>query len=115
MSYIYSDAKLKKYLWISYALQLFSIFSGGIFFILSAIILYSKHDRSIGTIYQSHFKWQIKTLWYAFFGFVIGFVLLLVWIGGLVIGLVELWVIYRVAKGAYCLQNDIEMENRGVF
>ena len=115
MSYIYDDAKLKRYLWISYALQLFGIFSGGIFFIISAIITYSKHDRSIGTIYQSHFEWQIKTLWYALGGFVIGFILLIVWIGGLVIAIVELWVIYRVIKGAYYLKEDREIENRGVF
>lgn len=115
MSYIYDDQKLAKYLWISYALQLFAILSGGLFFIISAIILYSKHDRSIGTIYQSHFRWQMRTLWYALGGFLLGFVLLLIWIGGVVIAMVELWVLYRVAKGAYYLKNGREIENIGVF
>jgi len=115
MSYRYEDKKLEKYLWISYALQLFAIFSGGIFFIISAIIAYSNHDKSIGTIYQSHFRWQIKTLWYGLGGFVVGFILLLVWIGGLVIGIVELWVIYRVVKGAYYLKEGRKINNNKVF
>lgn len=109
MAYMYDDSKLERYLWISYALQLFAIFSGGIFLVISAVIAYSKHDRSIGTIYQSHFKWQIETFWYALVGFVIGFILLIVWIGGLVLAMVELWVLYRVIKGAYYLKKHREI------
>ena len=115
MTYPYDRQKLARYLWISYALQLLAIFSGGIFLLISAVIAYSNHDKSIGTIYQSHFRWQIKTLWYALGGFAIGFILLIVWIGGLVIAIVELWVIYRVLKGAYYLKENREIENRGVL
>ena len=115
MSYIYEDKKLEKYLWISYALQLFAIFSGGIFFVISAIIAYNQHDKSIGTIYQSHFKWQIKTFWYGLSGFIVGFILLLVWIGGLVLMVVELWVLYRVIKGALHLSQGREITNSGLF
>jgi uncharacterized membrane protein len=115
MTQIYRDKDIEKFVWISYLLQLFAIFSGGVFFVISAIIAYNRHDKSIGTIYQSHFRWQIKTLWYGLGGFILGAILLLVLIGGFVIAVVELWVLYRVIKGIFYLKEGREIENRGFF
>ena len=52
-----------------------------------------------GTWLASHFKWQIRTFWYSMLWAVIGFVLLFVFIGYLVLMANVVWVIYRIVKG----------------
>jgi uncharacterized membrane protein len=78
-------------------------------------INYSRRDRVAGTIYASHFDWQISTFWYSLVYFLLGALLLVwgivAWAGkggggpGLVIlGIVLLffnwcWHLYRVIRG----------------
>ena len=104
-----SDPTTTKFVWAIYALQLLTLFTAGISLLLSGIIAYSKYDDSIGTIEETHLRWQIKTFWFGLAGILIGFALLLVWIGGLVMTLVGLWVVYRVIRGAIALLNDGEI------
>lgn len=84
-------------------------------FFVAIFINYSRHDRTRGTIYESHFDWQITTFWYTFVLFVVGIGLLvwggLAWFGGghggmglFVFGLLLLfvnwcWHLYRVIRG----------------
>jgi uncharacterized membrane protein len=84
-------------------------------FFVAIFISYSRYDRARGTIYQSHFNWQIGAFWYAFVFFVLGVALCvwgaITWFGrgdggaGLIVcGLVLLfanwcWHLYRVIRG----------------
>jgi uncharacterized membrane protein len=81
-----------------YLLQALS-FVVGVTAIAGLIVNYLTRDEVRGTWLASHVSWQIKTFWYALLGSVIGFLLLIVGIGLLVLPLVALWYIYRIIKG----------------
>ncbi len=106
---------LSGFVWAVYILQLLTPFTGGIAFLASGIIAYLKHDASIGTIEESHFRWQIKTFWIGLGAGAVGLVLLLVWIGVIVLALTGLWIIYRAIKGSYYFYEKKEISTNGLF
>jgi uncharacterized membrane protein len=81
--------------------------------IIAVIINYIKRGEARGTWLESHFRWQIRTFWYAFiWSLVIGFfsfvlALVLVGIALWVIGMFMLgiWAIYRIARGWLALKE----------
>ena len=101
-----------------YALHAFSLFNGvtgpatviGMFLtgwpsLLAVVFNYVKRGEARGTWLESHFRWQIRTFWFgllwvvlcgAFVVGTLGLGLLLVWIP---LGLVALWLLYRIARG----------------
>ena len=84
-------------------------------FFIAVFINYSRRHRVAGTIYESHFDWQIGTFWYSLWYFLLGIVLLIWGIfrawgpgtGGtwmIVLGALLLlfnicWHLYRVIRG----------------
>ena len=75
--------------------------------ILAVILNYVKRGDVRGTFLESHFRWQIRTFWYALLWIVVAslvslpFMLVLIgfltlWVAAIAIGL---WVLYRVVKG----------------
>jgi uncharacterized membrane protein len=75
--------------------------------IIAVIINYVKKGEARGTWLESHFRWQIRTFWFALAWVVlvalvggaltlvlVGFAIL--WVGLFVLGL---WAIYRIARG----------------
>lgn len=83
---------------VVYALQAVA-FLVGITALIAIIINYVKRGDVQGTWLASHFKWQIRTFWYSMLWAVIGFVLLFVFVGYLVLMANVVWVIYRIVKG----------------
>jgi uncharacterized membrane protein len=85
--------------------------------IIAVIMNYARRDAARGTWLESHFHWQIRTFWYALLWIgvtlLVAAPLLLVVIGALVaiagIGLVGLWVAYRVTRGWLALREGREM------
>ncbi|MSQ20177.1 MAG: hypothetical protein EXR39_11650 [Betaproteobacteria bacterium] len=75
----------------------------GIPSIIAVILNYVRRSDTRGTYLESHFRWQIRTFWFAALWFVIAFVLfatiLLALLGFLLLGVVAIWVIYRVLRG----------------
>lgn len=75
--------------------------------ILAVILNYVKRGDVRGTFLESHFRWQIRTFWFALLWVVVAFLLslplMLVLIGFLTLWLavvvVGLWVLYRVIRG----------------
>jgi uncharacterized membrane protein len=81
----------------------------GIPSIVAVIINYAMQSDARGTFLASHFRWQIRTFWFAALWTLIAGLLFLTIIGipfswALVIG-VGLWVIYRIARGWVALAN----------
>ncbi|MEA3490798.1 MAG: hypothetical protein U9R27_02770 [Campylobacterota bacterium] len=109
------EKDLRGFVWAVYALQLLTLFTGGLSFIVAGVIAYLKYDESIGTMEQSHFSWQVKTLWVGLTATIVGVVLLLIWIGTIVLGLTQLWIAYRVIKGGFYLSQNREIKNSGFF
>ena len=59
---------------ILYILYIVAIFSGGIFAIVALVINYVKLDSVRGTIFESHFRWQIRTFWWYLIWTILAFV-----------------------------------------
>jgi uncharacterized membrane protein len=120
------DPSLVTYTHIIYALHALTVVSGiftsativlsfvvGIPSIIAVIMNYVRRPAVAGTWLESHFRWQIRTFWWAAAGtlivaiisaplllIVIGFVTW--WIGAAVIGI---WLIYRVVRGWIALRD----------
>ena len=81
----------------------------GIPSIIAVIINYVKRPDVRGTFLDTHFRWQIRTFWFAMLWAALG-VLILLTVIGLFIGLgilaaTGLWVIYRVVRGWLALSE----------
>jgi uncharacterized membrane protein len=91
-------AGLKNIVMVVYALQALS-FLWGVTAIIGVVIAYVKRDDAVGTLYASHFDWQIRSFWWALVWGVVG--LLTFWFGvGFIVWFAAwVWMIYRVVKG----------------
>jgi uncharacterized membrane protein len=88
-------------------------FVGGLPSIVAVIMNYARRSATVGTYLESHFRWQIRTFWYALLWAVVCTVLI-VSIIGIFIGLLgfvalALWIIYRVARGWLALKDGRPM------
>lgn len=113
---------------VLYLLYIFAIFSGGILAIIALIINYIKRSDVKGSIYESHFTWQIRTFWWYLFWNIIAFVpfIFLLFTENnpdlfagvalattsfciVVIGIAWIWIIYRVILGLVRWRNNQPM------
>jgi uncharacterized membrane protein len=84
-------------------------FVGGLPSIIAVVMNYARRSATVGTFLESHFRWQIRTFWYALLWALACFVLI-VSIIGLFIGLIGfaalgVWIIYRVVRGWLALRD----------
>ena len=92
-------AGLKTITQVVYGLQALS-FAFGVTALIGLVINYIKREDVAGTLYQSHFDWQIRTFWWGLVWSVLGFVLMFAFGLGLIMLFVAwVWAIYRVVKG----------------
>jgi uncharacterized membrane protein len=91
-------ASLKQITMVVYGLQALSFF-WGLPAIVGVIINIIKRDDARGTVYESHFDWQIRTFWWGLLWAVIGVVLAVVLVGFVVMAVAWFWMVYRVVKG----------------
>lgn len=71
--------------------------------IIAVVLCYVKRDAARGTFLESHFRWQIRTFWFALVWVLIAMLLAFTLIGiplafALAAG-AGVWVIYRVVRG----------------
>ncbi|MCK9259938.1 MAG: hypothetical protein M0P63_09250 [Azoarcus sp.] len=105
-----------------YALHAFAVFTGvvgsatilGSFIasvpsIAAVIINYVKQGAVRDTWIESHFRWQIRTFWFAVLWVMVAVVMIMTIIGLpfglLVLGVTSLWVLYRVVRGWWALSQ----------
>jgi uncharacterized membrane protein len=99
-------ASLKTLTMVVYGLQVASIFVG-FTAIVGVIINYVKREDAAGTVYASHFDWQIGTFWWGLAWTILGFVLLWAFGLGLLIWFVAgIWALYRIVKGFLKLNDN---------
>ncbi|MBK6512013.1 MAG: hypothetical protein IPG06_22990 [Haliea sp.] len=81
--------------------------------ILAVFLNYARRDAVRGTYLESHFRWQIRTFWFALLWLLLGAVLVLTVIGiplaWVIVVIVGLWVLYRMLRGVTRL-----MDRRGM-
>ncbi len=88
-----------------YALQAVS-FLFVITLLIGVIINYVKRDDVKGTWLESHFRWQIRTFWFALLWSIIGFITTIILIGYVILFVNAVWLIYRIAKGWLSLRDE---------
>lgn len=71
--------------------------------IIAVILNYLKRGEAFGTYLQTHFRWQIRTFWFALLWLILLLLLAmtiigipLAWIIGVATGV---WVLYRIVRG----------------
>ena len=81
--------------------------------IIAIIINYARRSDTRGTFLDSHFGWQLRTFWYAVLWAVIAGLLFISVFGipfaWVLLGIVGLWVIYRLTRGWVALINSESM------
>jgi uncharacterized membrane protein len=81
--------------------------------ILAVILNYVRRDAVRGTYLDSHFRWQIRTFWYALLWVAIAFVLFVTILGiplaWLIVVFTGLWVLYRIGRGWLALNDGREI------
>ena len=121
------DASLVSYTHIIYALHSLSVLIGltsavtivgsfvfGLPSIIAVVMNYARQSDVRGTFLESHFRWPIRTFWFALLWVIailavslplmlvfVGFVTL--WIGFVLLGI---WVIYRIIRGWLALRDQ---------
>jgi uncharacterized membrane protein len=84
-------------------------FIGGLPSIVAVIMNYARRSATRGTYLESHFRWQIRTFWYAVLWAVVCGLVALTIIGLVfaVPGFIALavWIIYRVVRGWLALKD----------
>ena len=99
-------AGLKNVTMMVYLLQALS-FLWGVTAVVGVIVNYVKRDDAKGTVYESHFDWQIRTFWWGLLWAVIGFVTAFILVGFVVLFVNFVWCIYRIVKG-FLNWNDVK-------
>jgi uncharacterized membrane protein len=99
-------ASLKQITMVVYILQALSFFFG-VTAIVGVIINYVKKDEVAGTVFESHFNWQIRTFWWGLAWAVVGFILAFVLVGFAIMFVAWIWAVYRVVKGWLKLNDNL--------
>ena len=80
--------------------------------ILAVVLNYAKRSDVRGTYLDSHFRWQIRTFWFALLWLVIAVLLFATVIGiplaWLMFVATGVWVLYRIARGWMALNEGRE-------
>ncbi|AEI78651.1 hypothetical protein D9M68_73800 [compost metagenome] len=106
-------SSLRKLLHILYALYAIFWLTGGITALIAIVIDYVKRDDARGSLYASHFAWQIRSFWWSVVWGVLGGVLfatvVLIPLAFAVWGVLSLWMLYRIVKGWLYLNDSKPM------
>lgn len=96
------------YATLVYALQAASVVLGLPFFI-AVLVNYWKRSDVVGTLYESHFRWQIRTFWFSVLWTIVGTLTIWLLVGYAILFLLWLWIIYRIVRGWLALYNHQPM------
>ncbi len=112
--------------YVIYALHLFSAVNGiltpafvataflsGWPSIIAVILNYAKRSDAHGTFLESHFRWQIRTFWYAMLWMLVSLFFALTFFGipvaFIMVCITGVWVLYRIIRGLLRLLDNQPM------
>ncbi|MFM2209504.1 MAG: hypothetical protein RIQ96_1147 [Pseudomonadota bacterium] len=91
-------ASLRRLTLVTYVLYALAWFNG-LTAVIAVIINYVKRDDARGTLYESHFTWQIRTFWWSLAWALVGFITSFILVGFAILFGAAIWSIYRIVKG----------------
>ena len=113
---------------VLYVLYIIAIFSGGLLAVVALIINYVKRSDVRGSIFASHFTWQIRTFWWYLAWNIIAFIpffflsftgenadlfagvaLIATTFCILVVTISWIWIVYRAIRGMIKLNDNQAM------
>ena len=110
---VYALHALSILIGVTTAATIVGAFVFGLPSIIAVIINYVKRGEARGTLLESHFRWQIRTFWFALLWCVIGGMLFNTLVGiPLAIGVffgAGVWAIYRITRGWLALRDGKPM------
>jgi uncharacterized membrane protein len=114
---IYGLHSLAVLIGLSTAHTIVGSFIGGLPSIVAVIMNYARRSATVGTYLESHFRWQIRTFWFALLWAIAivlvsaPFMIILIGFGIAWLGLVTLglWIAYRVIRGWLALKDGKPM------
>lgn len=81
--------------YILYAVGVFT----GLPALIAIIINHVKVGDTEGTIYRSHFSWQMRSFWWSLAWALLGWVTVWIGVGFVILGANWLWLVYRLVRG----------------
>ena len=81
--------------YILYAIGVFT----GIPALIGIIINHVKAGDTEGTIYRSHFSWQMRSFWWGLLWAILGWITVWIGVGFIILGASWLWLVYRLVRG----------------
>src|SRR5215475_8195518 len=106
---VYALHSLSLLIGVTTAATIIGAFVFGVPSIIAVVINYVKRGEARGTYLESHFRWQIRTFWFALLWCVIGGMLFITIVGiplALAVFLAAgLWAIYRITRGWLALRD----------
>jgi uncharacterized membrane protein len=106
---IYALHALSILIGVTTAATIIGAFVFGLPSIIAVVINYLKKDEARGSFLESHFRWQIRTFWFALLWFVVALILFASVIGiplALVVFFGDgIWAVYRIARGWLALRD----------
>lgn len=104
---------LKKITAIVYLCQVLSFLFAGLPLLVGVVINFAKHDAVKGTWLESHFDWQIKTVWMTLAGFALAGLLFETVIGIFILLPTIILLVYRIVIGWNALNADKPVRDPG--
>lgn len=93
----------RNYMYVIYGLYALGVVSFAMPTIIGAIVAYVKRDDMRGTIYFDHIQFLLRTFWGSLIGFVVGFLLVITFIGAILgvplVVAICFWYLFRVVVG----------------
>ncbi len=106
---VYALHALSLLIGVMTAATIIGAFVFGVPSIIAVVINYVKREEARGTFLESHFRWQIRTFWFALLWCVIGAMLFATLVGiplaVVVFFAASVWAIYRIARGWLALRD----------
>ena len=87
--------------YVLYALGLFT----GLTALVGIIINHVKVGDTEGTIYRSHFSWQMRSFWWSLLWAIVGWVTVWIGVGFVILAANWIWLVYRLVRG-FLAWND---------
>ncbi len=88
-----------------YLLQALAIFFGGITFFIVLVLAYLNRQHAKDSWLESHYNWQINTVWIGLALVIIGTLTLPFFIGFGILIVTAIWLIYRIVYGWMSLKH----------
>jgi uncharacterized membrane protein len=106
-------AGLRQITLILYVLYAVAPLTAGLSALLAVVINHFKRDEVRGTLYESHFLWQVELFWWTVLWLVLGYLTVWLYYTGLAVFLAGLvWYVYRLVKGFSYLNNGKPLPTR---